>query len=359
MLSSLRLSSFKSHADFSADFHERNMVSGPNGAGKTNVLEAIYLLLNAMPLPGSTVSTLVSTGSKTLSVSGNVLRDAFDLDFRIGCDLTEKKAHFLFQGSTVSKARFLHAMPVRAIFFSPLEMNILYLGPALRRDFLDEILLLSYPAFIKIRRDYSTVLRNRNAVLKNIREGIASRSDLDAWDRLFSDATRQYMLHRMRFIRYVTEHMDTLESLLEHKYRLSFAYDTKLDLENIESSLESYLADKRERDILAGHTYIGPHLDDFSIMVEIGEHSYSSEQYLSRGENKTLLLGLKFLQILFLEEHFNKKTVLLFDDLFSELDRHHIEMILSQYAPRQMIISSQNRPDFIDSYQDFHIIEIH
>ncbi len=43
---------------------------------------------------------------------------------------------------------------MRAVLFSPMEMNILYLGPSLRRDFLDEAILLTYPEFSKIKREY-------------------------------------------------------------------------------------------------------------------------------------------------------------------------------------------------------------
>lgn len=61
-------------------------------------------------------------------------------------------------------------MPIRAVLFTPMEMNILYLGPGLRRDFLDEAITLAYPEFTKIKRDYTQVLKNRNSLLKQIRE---------------------------------------------------------------------------------------------------------------------------------------------------------------------------------------------
>lgn len=56
------------------------------------------------------------------------------------------------------------------MLFLPIEMNLLYLGPSLRRDFLDETLLLTYEPFAKLKREYSQVLRSRNALLKRISE---------------------------------------------------------------------------------------------------------------------------------------------------------------------------------------------
>jgi recombinational DNA repair ATPase RecF len=51
-----------------------------------------------------------------------------------------------------------------------MEMNTLYLGPSLRRDFLDEALLLAFPEFVKVKREYMLALKNRNSLLKQIRE---------------------------------------------------------------------------------------------------------------------------------------------------------------------------------------------
>jgi len=217
-----------------------------------------------------------------IAFGGIVRKGEFDYGCRIGYDLEAKTARFLFQDDIVSKAKYLEAMPGRAVFFSPMEMNILYLGPSLRRDFLDEILLLSYPEFSKVRRDYSLTLRSRNALLKNIYEGTAKRSDLDAWDQLFAESAERYYRYRLYILSFIRENISTLESLLEGKYRLEFEYTSKTDLDTIRPSIMAYLSEKRERDIITGHTYIGPHLDDFVFHVHLGEHLVRSEEYLSR-----------------------------------------------------------------------------
>lgn len=116
-----------------------------------------------------------------------------------------------------------------------------------------------------------------------------------------------------------------------------------------------YLSDNRERDIITGHTYIGPHLDDFQCLVGENIPSYS---YLSRGENKTILIGLKFILIDFIEQSSKKETILLLDDLFSELDSEHIESILEKAGNRQLFITTQNIPSFLldTGKYDFHNI---
>ena len=86
------------------------------------------------------------------------------------------------------------------MLFTPIEMNLLYLGPALRRDFLDEILLISHTEFQKVRREYLAALRSRNALLKRIGDREANPIDLDAWDILFVQKATKYYSYRKNLI---------------------------------------------------------------------------------------------------------------------------------------------------------------
>lgn len=147
--------------------------------------------------------------------------------------------------------------------------------------------------------------------------------------------------------------------MLEGKYSITFEYITKVDFADVSGSIRGYLREKRERDIITGHTYIGPHLDDFIFQVHMeDDQTFSTDEYLSRGENKTILLGLKFLEIDFIEAVSEKKTVLLLDDLFSELDSEHIDYILQGIGDRQTFITSQNMLTFLNRYENLHIIKI-
>lgn len=105
------------------------------------------------------------------------------------------------------------------------------------------------------------------------------RNTLDLWDALFIEKARAYYLYRKKLIDFIQIHMISIEKLLEEKYSLAFTYITKIDFENIESSMSSYLHKNRERDIITGHTYIGPHLDDFQCMIL---ENVPSSNYLSR-----------------------------------------------------------------------------
>lgn len=92
----------------------------------------------------------------------------------------------------MTKPKYLEELPFRSVYVSPFDMNILYFSPAMRREYLDDILSRAYSQFAKIRRDYELVMRQRNALLKKIREKEVDASGLDFWDAKFAEIAVQY-----------------------------------------------------------------------------------------------------------------------------------------------------------------------
>ena len=142
-------------------------------------------------------------------------------------------------------------------------------------------------------------LRSRNTLLKRIFEGKNAPNDLDGWDALFVFKAKNYYEYRKKLLEVIREHLPEMAQKVRLGLELSLCYDTKVpifeSIDTIEASMKSYLASHREKDILVGHTCIGPHLDDFSFVVETSVTRPLSSEFLSRGENKTLLLLLKLM----------------------------------------------------------------
>jgi DNA replication and repair protein RecF len=62
----------------------------------------------------------------------------------------------------------------------------------------------------------------------------------------------------------------------------------------------------------------------------------------SRGENRSLVLALKFIETDFLAENSSKKPIVLLDDVFSELDETRQKLLTTHFAKYQTIITSTN-----------------
>lgn len=65
-------------------------------------------------------------------------------------------------------------------------MNLLYFAPSMRRDAMDITLARAYEQFSKVKKDYELVMRQRNTLLKKIRDGEAHGDELDFWDDKFA-----------------------------------------------------------------------------------------------------------------------------------------------------------------------------
>lgn len=136
---------------------------------------------------------------------------------------------------------------------------------------------------------------------------------------------------------------------VRNELQLSFEYQSKVSLMSddaeISGLIAEYLASHREKDIWIGHTCIGPHLDDFACIVESSVSRPTSAEYLSRGENKTILAYLKMLGIEYIEENSGSRIVLLLDDIASELDAEHFSSIVDDFGERPFFLSGHRIPE--------------
>lgn len=348
MLKSIKLYNFKNHTDIDFDFNQLNLIVWPNWSWKTNLLEAIYLLSNTHSYLSFSHEKLLNNDWENYIITWWVETSLWaNKELKITYDLNQDKLTFLFNKTKTTKPKFLDSSLLSAVFLSPQEMNIMYLGPAWRRDFFDEVCLLGDISFYKIKNDYSKILRNRNKVLKNIKEWISQKNELNYWNDVFIKTATIYYKHRKNFIDYIVANISSIEDLLKNKYKLSFEYTSKVDFDNIEESISNYLEKNIERDIMLGHTYIWPHLDDFVFYIHKWDKKFKTQEFLSRGENKSILIWLKFLQVNYLVWSKNSQIILLLDDIFSELDDEHIALVLSFAKNFETFITAQNLPPFL------------
>jgi DNA replication and repair protein RecF len=100
----------------------------------------------------------------------------------------------------------------------------------------------------------------------------------------------------------------------------------------------------------AGATLVGPHRDDFSIlMVDPSAGSgqantlHDVKFYGSRGQQRLAILQLKALELLYVEQVLGERPTLILDDIFSELDENHIVLILEEIGKQQTIMTTTHR----------------
>jgi DNA replication and repair protein RecF len=345
-LEGVHIHQLRSHTLFTSPLSGATSIMGANGSGKTNILESLYLGINGILPQGRTLEQMI-----TRTAPSGFVRLSWETELGASIETTvslsrnPSRQGYLYQGSSVSRPELLRRHGMRAMLFSPIEMNILYLGPSLRRDLLDEALLLSHSEFARVRREYALALRSRNVLLKRIAHGESDEHELDAWDLLLSDLIVKYSRYRDALIAELRTEILPAANMIRAGLEITLDLESKLprDLEDLDqiAFVRAYLRDNRARDIVIGHATIGPHLDDFGFFCAPGE---SSTDFLSRGENKTLLLLIKLTLASYIERITGGQMIFLLDDIAAELDQEHFEHILSRFSGRSFVVTGHRIP---------------
>lgn len=179
----------------------------------------------------------------------------------------ERSDEYSIQAKNVTRKKYFEELPFRTVLLSPFDMNLLYMSPSHRRDYIDSILEQKYEQFAGVRKKYESIIKNRNALLKNIREGISKSSELDFWDQAFIEICEYYLQYRKKYFAFIDSHLHLCENYLR-SYQAELRIMSHQVFESFDGeSVKKYLFENRQRDILTGHTHIGPHRDDFDIFI--------------------------------------------------------------------------------------------
>lgn len=338
MINSVKLVNFRNFEEKEIFFSEnKNFIVGNNWKWKTNILEAISLLWNNS-ITGVSFENLTNNSSDFFFIEA---KNHKGNSIAISYDKKEAKKKYLVNSKVTTKKKFKEST-FTCVIFSPIIMNMMYLSPSLRRDFLDNILISSFPEYNKILKEYKQVVKNRNKLLKNINEWKSTKSEINFWNNIFIEKACSVYKYRFNIINYLKENISSYLNIFNWKIdNISFKYNHKIDENNIRKSIEEYLEKNLDRDIIIKKTHIWPHIDDFDVLVD--ENSITN--FASRWETKSIILWLKKLEVEFIENITWKKPILIIDDLLSELDYEHEKMLLDKLETYQTFITSIKQED--------------
>lgn len=128
LLRDVSLYQFKNHRDIRVSVGKACLVLGSNGAGKSNFLESLYLLINGIVPPGRTIEQCLYDSSDSAFVRSSILLESgLAPEFTTTLTRTPAKIGFRIQGEVTTRQKYLQKHALRAILFTPIEMNMLYL----------------------------------------------------------------------------------------------------------------------------------------------------------------------------------------------------------------------------------------
>lgn len=302
------------HINFSTDI---NFIIGNNGVGKTNLLEAISVASNIKTFRNIHDSEIIKWNEDSYYCSV-LAGDSEDRLFEIGCTVLPDKVkkRLKIDGKEIKSASDYYGR-LLTVILSPLDITIINGTPDYRRRFFDSVISKIDPRYFSALSEFKKVLSSRNRLLKEIKNGNANNEQLEVWDTLFSDKAGLIMNRRYEFIKKFNGTFNSLySSIAENDDAPAIEYRSSCETSDPES-IHRKLTHLRGRDLLLGATGIGPQRDDF-ILENNRKNRFTN--YASQGQRRTAAVAMKVSECVVIEEEKNRKSVILVDDIFSELD---------------------------------------
>lgn len=343
MITYARLQHFRSYTDGSFEFDPGvNIIVGPNASGKTTIIEAILVALNGRSFKASD-KELMQTGSSwaRIDVGAKGGNRACKLKF------VDNKVAKEFEVENKVYKRLPREKTEPIVLFEPNYLLLFHGSPELRRTFLDDLISQIIPGYTTTLNHYKRVLLQRNALLKQ--PGTPSTEQLFVWNLRLSELAGKIVSERQAIIRKFNEHINRLYGEISGAdAQIVLSYSTAINQDNYETSLLQALEQNIDRDSILGFTSAGPHRED--LMTRISGDDV--REVASRGEIRTIVLALKMLEAQFVEAARDKRPVLLFDDVFSELDGKRRQALVSFLKPYQSLITTTDADVVIDHFTD-------
>ncbi len=333
----------RSHDQFVLDLSpEVTVLVGQNGAGKTSLLEAIYIGLLGTSFRGTDKEVLQNNQDwwriDLKDAEENVRSILFDYKKQSG------KKKIIINDSVSYRMKLADKYPV--VLFEPDDLQLLSGSPTRRRNFIDRMISQMDPLYSSHLRRYERALKQRNTLLKS---ELATGDDFFPWNISLSEHGAYIIERRIQVI-------EQLNYFLTDEYRKISQNDDVISLHysntyigDVRGKMLSELEDSFSRDKILGYTSVGPHRHDF--VSNFNDAVLSS--VASRGEVRTMLLALKFIESHLIEKATGKKPIVLLDDVFSELDSTR-QMALTKLQGHQIIITSTSP----SGYSGEHVVRV-
>lgn len=339
-LNALRLWNFRNfaHAELEPDPH-LNVLVGANAQGKTNLLEAIYYLSTLKPLRLVKESDLIRWGTSEARLFAQFTRNSFQEEVRIRLSAGEKRTIVLNEQPITRQSAF--AGTLTAVCFTSQDLQMVRGEPADRRRFLDTEISLLNTRYLYSLAQYRRVLEQRNNLLRAHAEGDATLDSLPEWNtqlvkygaRLFH--ARKQFLERLHQSAQLIHHAltgDTETIELHYQPHLPLpapSYFPEKE-EDWASAFANALRARETEEIQRATTLVGPHRDDFLILVS----GVEARLFASQGQQRTCVLSLRLSEVPLIERLREEPPIVLLDDVFSDLDPARRAKLVAFLHPR-------------------------
>ena len=306
------------------------LIIGENSKGKTSILEAIYFLTFGSGFRESKEAELINLDNlKEAWVGGAYISGDSKFKFKVVLRASQNSVKKIFLIESTSKRHFQYLQEqAKAVLFTPQQIDIISGSPHKRRSYIDGVVSSIDFEYKKRLNNYENALKKRNKILERASFLQNIDDEIAFWNDFLIEQANYLTLKRKDYVSFLNEN----NKINSFTFKINY-----LQNEFSKERLEKYKDLERK----IKRTVIGPQKEDFEIYIEsIDNKEKNVHKYGSRSEQRLSILWLKFNEIKLFEKNFNIKPILLFDDVFSELDIKNKKLVINLLKKYQAVATT-------------------
>lgn len=308
----LRVGNFRLFKEKQLDLAEGiNLILGDNGVGKTSLLEAVYLFIAGRSFRCSQQSDLLLQGSDYFHLEVQFEKGSIEQQLKMAVKGPERKLHY--NSTPLPTASGLLGI-LQGTLLAPHDIELIRGSPAIRRQYLDLQLAQVDPLYVHHLMRYQKALRQRNFLLK-----AGQFKAILAFEEPLAHSASYIVIQREKLLQELENYVQRIYPALtprKESLELHFCSSLGQGKDPLPESFMDKYRTMRAKEAQFGHTLVGPHKDDFKILLNNKE----ARTFASEGEMRSLAATLRLAEWQRLQDNMQEKPLLLVDDFGISFD---------------------------------------
>ena len=352
-INQLDLTDFRSYSTLELPLNNSTHIFlGENGEGKTNIIEAVMFLALLSSHRTSTTTPLIKLGKERAYIRAKITEENRAISIEI--EINNGRANRVKVNQNPVRSQREIAGIVKAICFSPEDLDLVRGEPTNRRDFLDKLLITKTPRLAGVLSDYDRVLKQRNTLLRTR----APQSAITPWTEQLVNFASIITAERVALVEALNPFVSANYKELNEVKPASIIYKSNIETlttntDENSALIENKLNEVQYQEVERGATLVGPHRDD--LILQLGD--FPAKGYASHGESWSFAISLKIASLELLKTH-GLDPILILDDVFAELDNNRrARLVQATKLAEQTIVTAAVEGDLPADLNDvrFHV----
>lgn len=295
-----------------------NVILGGNGSGKTSFLESICFLALGRSFRLSGLEGVINFNQNFAAVSAVYCGGAQQIKVNTVKYRHQDKINKI-GGEKASLLQIVRLVPTQIIHEG--SSKLIFAESEIRRKFLDWIIFYTQGKYNELWQSFNKILQQRNSLLKQKHLDFNVIQEID---KVFVNLAEQ--IKQIREVVWQNFYKAWAECFFALGFNTAIQPTIFLN-HGWEGDLLQKMLQCRGRDLQQGFTSVGPHRADLLFYI----NNKRAKEVFSRGQGKVVAVSLILARAMFLRQSLineNFSSILLIDDLCSELDNDNAKKII-------------------------------